>query len=179
MTDTSHAGQFLVATPIISTPPFARAVILLLEHDDSGAIGLVLNSPTELLADNHIADLHDHLSDPGNVFLGGPVSMETAVSLGRGRGIEFLRPGALPEIGIVDVQRSLDGVDELRIFAGYSGWDAHQLETELEEGAWWILYPDVDEIFTSDTEGMWERTVERGPGTLPLYANYPVDPTAN
>lgn len=179
MADTSHAGQFLVATPIISTPPFARAVILLLEHDDSGAIGLVLNSPTELLADNHIAGLHDHLSDPGNVFLGGPVSMETAVSLGRGRGIEFLRPGALPEIGIVDVQRSLDSVDELRIFAGYSGWDAHQLEAELEEGAWWILYPDVDEIFTSDTEGMWERTVERGPGTLPLYANYPVDPTAN
>ena len=79
MSDTSHAGQFLVATPIISTPPFARAVILLLEHDESGAIGLVLNSPTELLADDHIAGLHDHLSNPGKVFLGGPVSMETAV----------------------------------------------------------------------------------------------------
>ena len=179
MSDTSHAGQFLVATPIISTPPFARAVILLLEHDESGAIGLVLNSPTELLADDHIAGLHDHLSNPGKVFLGGPVSMETAVSLGRGRGVEFLMPGALPEIGIVDIEQSLDGVDELRIYAGYSGWEAHQLEAELEEGAWWVLYPDLDEIFTSHTEGMWERTVERGPGSVRLHAHYPPDPSSN
>ena len=50
----SFAGQFLVATPLIATPPFARAVVLLLEHDESGAIGLVLNEPTELLAEAHV-----------------------------------------------------------------------------------------------------------------------------
>lgn len=175
----SLAGRFLVATPLISTPPFARAVVLLLEHDESGAIGLVLNEPTELLAEDHISGVAKHLTPPTHVFLGGPVSTDTAVSLGRGNGFEFLRPSALPAIGIVDIEQPLEGLEELRIFAGYAGWDPLQLDAEMKEGAWWVLFPDLDEIFTSDTDGMWERTVERGPGTLPLYATYPSDPSTN
>jgi putative transcriptional regulator len=175
----SFAGQFLVATPLIATVPFARAVVLLLEHDESGAIGLVLNEPTELLAAEHVVGVTGHLTDPPRVFLGGPVSTETAVSLGRGTGFEFLRPSALPTIGIVDVEEPLDGLEDLRIFAGYAGWDPEQLDAEVREGAWWVLFPDLKEIFASDTDGMWERTVERGPGTLPLYATYPIDPSAN
>ncbi len=175
----TFAGQFLVATPLIQTPPFARTVVLLLEHDESGAIGLILNDPTDLLAGDHVPGIAEHLTDPRHVFLGGPVSTDTAISLGRGRGIEFLRPSALPGIGIVDMERTLEGIEALRLFAGYAGWDPHQLEAEVREGAWWVLFPDLDEIFTSDAAGMWERTVERGPGTLPLYATYPPDPSDN
>lgn len=179
MNEIPLAGQFLVATPLISMPPFARSVVLLLEHDGSGVTGLVLNNPTDLVAEEHISGIEDHLSRPSNVFLGGPVSTETAVSLGQGKGIDFLRPSALPTIGIVDIVEPPDGLDELRIFAGYAGWDPGQLEAEIDEGAWWVLFPDLEEIFTSEVHGMWERTVERGPGTLPLYATYPVDPTSN
>jgi putative transcriptional regulator len=179
MSQETIAGQFLVATPIISTPPFARSVVLMLEHDDSGAIGLVLNNPTDLLVSEHIPGIADQLSAPDKVFLGGPVSSDTAVTLGMGNGIEFLRPSALPGIGIVDIETELDTVEALRVFAGYSGWDPDQLEAEIQEGAWWVLFPDLHEIFTSDVEGMWERTVERGPGMLPLYATYPDDPSAN
>ena len=179
MSDAVLAGQFLVATPIISTPPFARSVVLLLEHDESGAIGLVLNSPTDLVVEEHIPGVQAHLTGPHNVFLGGPVSSETAVSLGRGRGIEFLRPSALVGIGIVAIDQPLDGLEALRIFAGYAGWDPGQLEAELAEGAWWILFPDLSEIFASDVDGMWERCVSRGQGTLPLYATYPFDPSQN
>jgi putative transcriptional regulator len=173
------AGQFLVATPVISEPPFARTVILLLEHDESGAIGLVLNSPTDLLVKDHIQGIDAHLAEPPSIFVGGPVSSETAVSLGKGHGLEFLRPSALVGIGIVDLEQPLDDLDQLRIFAGYAGWSASQLEFEIEEGAWWLLFPDLDEIFTSDVEGMWERTVARGPGTMPLHATYPSDPSDN
>lgn len=173
------AGQFLVATPIISAPPFARSVILLLEHDESGAIGLVLNSPTDLAVKDHIQGLDAHLTEPPSIFVGGPVSSETAVSLGKGRGLEFLRPSALVGIGIVDLDQPLDELDELRIFAGYAGWDASQLEAEVKEGAWWILHPDLDEIFTPNVEDMWERTVARGPGTMPLHTTYPGDPSDN
>jgi len=173
------AGQFLVATPMITTPPFARAVVLLLEHDDSGAIGLVLNNPTDLVAEEHIPGIGESLSSPGRVFLGGPVSTDTAISLGRGSGVEFLRRSALPAIGIVDVERIPDDLEDMRVFAGYSGWDPKQLESEIDEGAWWVLFPDLNEIFTSDVEGMWERTVVRGPGSLPLYATYPLDPSDN
>jgi putative transcriptional regulator len=177
--DVTLAGQFLVATPIITTPPFARAVVLLLEHGASGAIGLVLNNPTDLVAEEHISGIGESLSSPGNVFLGGPVSTDTAISLGRGSGVAFVRPSALPAIGIVDVEEVPDDLEHLRIFAGYSGWDPHQLESEIDQGAWWVLFPDLDEIFASDVEGMWERTVERGPGTVPLYATYPMDPSDN
>ena len=179
MDETALAGQFLVATPIIATPPFTRAVVLLLEHDDSGAIGLVLNNPTDLVVEEHISGIEDSLSDPGIVFLGGPVSTDTAIALGHGSGVGFLRPSALPAIGIVDLEHTHDRLQDLRIFAGYSGWDPDQLESEIHSGAWWVLFPDLDEIFTSDIDGMWERTVERGPGTLPLYATYPSDPSDN
>lgn len=179
MTDSRLAGQFLVATPIITMPPFARSVVLMLEHDDTGAIGLVLNNPTDLLVSDHIPAIGHEVSSPPEVFLGGPVSTDTAVTLGMGHGISFLRPSALPGIGIVDIATDLDGLDSLRVFAGYSGWDPHQLESEIDEGSWWVLFPDIDEIFTSDVEGMWERTVERGPGIVPLYATYPEDPSAN
>ena len=175
----TFAGQFLVATPLIADPPFARTVLLLLEHDESGAIALILNNATDLLAEDHVEGIEEHLTEPPRVFLGGPVSSETAVSLGRGRGFEFLRPSALPGIGIVDVDRPLQGIDDLRIFAGYAGWDADQLDAEIREGAWWVLFPDLDEIFTAHPSGMWERTVERGPGTVPLYATFPSDPSAN
>lgn len=175
----TFAGQFLVATPLIATPPFSRTVVLLLEHDDSGAIGLILNDPTDLPAEDHVPDIASYLTDPRRVFLGGPVSTDTAISLGHGKGIEFLRPSALPGIGIVDLEQPLEGIDALRLFAGYAGWDPHQLESEVREGAWWVLFPDLEEIFTSDTDGMWARTVERGPGTLPLYATYPSNPSEN
>jgi len=173
------AGQFLVATPIIAAPPFARSVVLMLEHDASGAIGLVLNSQTDLLVSEHLPGIQGHLSDPPHVFVGGPVSSDTAITLGRGHGVEFLRPSALPGIGIVDLGSGTDSLEALRVFAGYAGWDPTQLEAEIEEGAWWVLFPDLDEIFTSDVEGMWKRTVDRGPGTLPLYATYPNDPSTN
>jgi putative transcriptional regulator len=175
----TYAGQFLVATPLIAAPPFARTVVLLLEHDESGAIGLILNDPTELLAEDHLPEIAGHLTGPPRVFLGGPVSTDTAISLGCGKEIEYLRPSALPGIGIVDIEQSLNGIEKLRLFAGYAGWEPHQLEAEVREGAWWVLFPDLVEIFTSDPSGMWERTLERGPGALPLYATYPPDPSEN
>ena len=173
------AGRFLVATPIIHSPPFARSVVFLLEHDESGAVGVVINSPTDLLVEDHLPGLDEILSDPPRVFLGGPVSTDTAIALGRGSGIEFVRPSALPGIGIVDVEHQVSDLESLRIFAGYAGWDPDQLEAELAEGAWWVLFPDADDIFTSEFDGLWERTVERAPGTIPFYVTYPSDPSAN
>jgi len=179
MIDQALAGQFLVATPIIHSPPFARSVVFLLEHDESGAIGVVINSPTNLLVEDHLPGLDEFLSDPPHVFLGGPVSTDTAIALGQGSGIEFVRPSGLPAIGIVDVEHPAPELDSLRIFAGYAGWDPDQLEAELAEGAWWVLFPEVSDIFTSEIDGMWERTVERGPGTIPFYVTYPSDPSTN
>jgi len=73
----------------------------------------------------------------------------------------------------------MEGLDSLRVFAGYAGWEPDQLEEELEEGAWWLVFPNIDDLFTADVDNLWERTVERAPGTIPLYSTYPDDPTTN
>lgn len=179
MNESTYAGQFLVATPIITLPPFSRSVVLLLEHDASGAVGLILNSPTDLLVRDHLPAYGDTVCEPALVFLGGPVSSDTALALGQGQNIELLRPSGLAGVGIVDIEASLTDLEQLRIFAGYSGWDPGQLEAELEEGAWWLLPARLEDVFANEASVLWERTVERAPGTIPLYTTYPPDPSEN
>ncbi|MGI9586306.1 MAG: YqgE/AlgH family protein [Acidimicrobiia bacterium] len=168
-------GRLAVATPIIASPPFARAVVLILEHDDSGAIGLILNAATDLKVVDHLPELEQQVSEPATVFLGGPVTTEVAVVLARSSTAEFLQPSGVKGVGIVDILNLPDTVDAMRVFAGYSGWEAQQLESEIEEGAWWIIDPTSDDLFHSNTEGMWERTVRRAPGTIPFHERYPAD----
>ena len=174
----SFAGQFLAATPLIATPPFARSVILLLEHDDTGAIGVILNHDSGLPLDELLPEASPNVVDPPNVFLGGPVSTETALGLARAPTDSFLRPAALGTIGLVDPTAPPPGVSALRIFAGYAGWDPGQLEAEIEEQAWWVTLADVDAIFT-DTTNLWRQTLRRAPGRIPLFETYTDNPMSN
>lgn len=178
MPDHTLAGQFLVATPLIATPPFARSVILLLEHDDSGAIGVVLNYDSGLPLTEVLPEAAARVVDPPNVFLGGPVSPETALGLARAPAGSFLRPAALGTIGLVDPTEPPAGVTELRIFAGYAGWDPGQLEAEVEEQAWWATLADADMIFR-DTSNLWRETVRSAPGRIPLFETYTDNPMSN
>ena len=175
----SIAGSFLVATPVIGAPPFARSVVLMLEHDESGAVGLILNARTQLSVQEHIPFLAERVSDPGAVFLGGPVSTETAVSLGQSGTAEFLRPTPFANIGILDPEQLPDDLTDLRVYAGYSGWDPGQLEAELTEGSWWVLPADRSLIFASDTRDMWDRVVRSAPGGIAFHTTYPDDLSLN
>ena len=178
MTDQTYPGRFLVATPLISTPPFARSVILLLEHDDTGAIGAMLNQDSGLPLDELLPEAAEHVVDPPNVFVGGPVSTETALGLARAPADSFLRPAALGTIGLVDPTTPPSGVSAMRIFAGYAGWDPGQLEAELEEQAWWVTLADIDAIF-GDTTDLWRETLRRAPGRIPLFETYTDNPMSN
>ena len=178
MTDQTFAGQFLTATPLISTPPFARSVILLLEHDDTGAIGVVLNRDSGLPLDDLLPEAAPYVVDPPNVFLGGPVSTETALGLARAPADSFLRPAALGTIGLVDPTGPPPGVTAMRIFAGYAGWDPGQLEAEIDEQAWWVTLADIDAIF-ADTTNLWRETIRTAPGRIPLFETYTDNPMSN
>jgi len=178
MTDVCIAGQFLVATPVIHLPPFARSVVLVLEHDETGAVGVILNRDSGLLVSDLLPDIETLVADPPHVFIGGPVSTDTAVALARAPKGSFLRPTPLGTIGLVDPTNLPDGVTAMRIFAGYSGWDPDQLEAELDEGAWWPMLADVRSIF-SDTHDLWRETVRRAPGRIPLFGTFPDDPSTN
>lgn len=169
----SIAGRFLVATPRIVGAPFVRAVVLMLEHDDTGAIGIILNAPTDIPVVDHLPGITERVSEPPVVFVGGPVSTDTAILLGRSATATFLTPTGLGDVGIVDIEHLPADLDELRVFAGYSGWSPGQLEAELLEGSWWVLPPRLHPVFSRDVDGMWEHVVGSAPGTIPFYRTFP------
>jgi len=179
VTEGSTAGSFLVATPLVGGVPFDRAVVLILEHDQGGAVGLVLNAATDIPVQDHLPDLARVVSPPSTIHIGGPVETETAIVLAKSGTASFLRPTELANIGIIDPANLPDDLDALRVFAGYAGWEAGQLDTELAEGAWWVLSADRSVVFAADTSDLWSRSVARAPGTIPFHRTYTADPTSN
>ena len=177
--DESTAGQFLVATPLVGGAPFDRSVVLILEHDGDGAIGVILNLATDVEVSEHLPDLGAEISPPGRIHIGGPVDNDTALLLGRSVSADFLRPAALGDIGLMDPDEIPDNVSALRVYAGYAGWDPGQLEAELADGAWWVIPPDRAEIFAEDVDGVWERSIARAPGTVPFHRTFTPRPHTN
>ncbi len=178
MIDDNLAGRFLAATPLIDLPPFSRSVVLILEHDETGAIGVILNQDSGLLVADLLPEVVTLVSEPAHVFIGGPVSTDTAVALARAPQDSFLRPTPFPTIGLVDPTDPPHGIEAMRIFAGYSGWDPGQLEAEIDEQAWWPTLADADAIFGDPAE-LWRETVKRAPGRAPLFGTFPDDPSTN
>lgn len=179
MSRTSTAGQFLVATPLVGGVPFDRAVVLVLEHDDGGAVGLVLNAATDIPVEDHLPSLAAHVSPPSTIHIGGPVETDTAIVLAQSGSATFLRPTELANIGIIDASELPEDLTAMRVFAGYAGWEAGQLDDELDEGAWWVISPDRSVVFAQDVSGLWQASIARAPGTIPFHRTYTSDRTAN
>lgn len=184
-------GRLLVATPALLDPNFVRTVILLLQADDEdGAFGLVLNRPTGTDVGEVLDSWQPLAADPGVVFTGGPVQPNAAICLGHGR------PGA-PQVasysvlegspgtafGTVDLDASPSdvavAVSEVRVFAGYAGWSAGQLEAEVDDGSWWVLDGLPSDAFTDQPETLWRDVLRRQGPPLSFAASYPEDPTLN
>ena len=175
----STAGRLLVATPNVRGAPFERSVIAMLEHDDAGAIGIVLNYPTDLPVVDHLPEIAPRVSEPRVVFLGGPVQPDAAIALGRSPSGRFMTPSMFGDVGIVDVTELPDDIGHLRIYAGYSGWSPGQLEDELAEGSWWVTAPPPGTLFAPAIDALWHDAVANAPGRTKLYATYPEDPANN
>ncbi len=146
--DTSLTGALLVASPTLADPNFARSVVLLLDHDEEGALGVILNRPSEgrngrrRFPSRARPDGQTLLSEPAVIHVGGPVTPEAIVCLGRMRAGRRSRPdgaGGLSGwtplggfVGAIDLDADPDDLlallDGLRVFAGYSGWGPGQLE---------------------------------------------------
>ena len=179
---TSVAGRLLVAGPSLLDPNFARTVILMLEHNDDGAVGVVLNRPTEAGLLDHLPGWWSAAADPRVVFIGGPVGEGGGVGLARGTG-GVLMEGWAQVVGIraVDLESEPADADDLevRVFAGYAGWGPSQLEGELALGSWLIVDAQPDDVFTSEPTRLWPRVLRRQGGRLALLATMPLDPSLN
>ena len=178
-------GRLLVATPLLTDPSFARTVVQLVQHSpEDGALGVVLNRPSETPLGEVLPGWALLAPDPTVVFVGGPVQESAAICLGRLSRPEtsesvVVVPGA-PWLGTLDLEQdAADAVQEVRVFAGYSGWSAGQLEDEVEEGAWWVLDALPSDCFVADPLGLWPAVLRRQGPPLALASTYPPDVALN
>lgn len=180
------AGRLLLATPGLLDPNFADTVVLLLDVNDEGALGVVLNRPTALPVSEVLGEWGDVVEEPEVLFQGGPVSTDgalaVALALPGGEGAAGFRP-LWGRIGLLDLdtpRELVEGtVDRLRIFAGYAGWGVGQLEAEVAEGSWYVVPGEVDDVFGEETRDLWRQILRRQPGDLAFHATRPVDPGLN
>jgi putative transcriptional regulator len=184
----SLTGRLLVATPALTDPNFDRAVVLLLDHDVEGSLGVVLNRPTPVEVGAVLESWADLAGEPAVVFQGGPVGLDSALALA-------VVPGEQGEeevlgwrrvhgaIGLVDLEAPPEllaaELGGLRVFAGYAGWAPGQLEDELLEGAWYVVESEPGDVSAPDPERLWRAVLRRQRGELALVATYPDDPSLN
>jgi putative transcriptional regulator len=180
----SLKGRLLVATPKLRAPEFFRTVLLMLEHEEGGALAVVLNRPSDTSLDDALPGWSSRAAYPTVVFAGGPVTPESAIGLARippegsGEGWDRVAGG----VGVVDLNRSpedVPGVEDVRVFAGNAGWAPGQLEMEIATGAWFVLEPDPSDAVSGAPELLWRTVLKRQPGNLSLYANFPIEPRMN
>lgn len=220
---TSLTGRLLVATPALADPNFDRAVVLLLDHDDEGSLGVVLNRPTRVGVGEILEAWAAFTGEPGVVFEGGPVSLDAALGVavvpaphsagayGRSTGAhgDAGAPGGAVEapgsrsgsdeedsgdgplgwrrvhgaIGVVDLEAPPEllaaELGSLRIFAGYAGWGPGQLETELSDGAWYVVESEPGDVSSPAPEGLWRSVLRRQRSEIAVVATYPDDASLN
>lgn len=179
------AGRLLVATPGLRDRSFRRAVVLVLEHTADGALGVVLDRPLDVDARYVLPQWQAHLTAPGRLFQGGPVARDTALALADLPGVAA-PPGVRhlsDRIGVVDLEAPpalvVDGVRALRVFIGYAGWAAGQLEDEIDVGGWFVVDAEPGDVFSADPRGLWRRVLRRQPGDLALLSTAPDDASLN
>ncbi len=203
---TSLKGRLLVANPAMPDPNFHRTVVLLLAHQEDGALGVVLNRPSELEVDSPLPRWERLVADPPVVFVGGPVAPGAAICLARVPDPPFTDPtfaglagddllrglhpaglgGWVPlvgQLGTLDLERDPDDlaikVEAIRVFAGYAGWGPGQLEGEVDAGAWFVVSAEAADALAADPEALWKRVLRRQGGQLALVAAFPNDPNLN
>ncbi len=167
----SLAGQLLVAAPSMGDPRFEGAVVLVVQHDSTGAFGIVINKP---LGERSLASLFEALGQKGGdaaakvrIFSGGPVQPEVGLVL---HSADYHRPETVTVNDRLSVTSSIEilrdiankkGPAKLLMVFGYAGWGANQLEREIEEGAWGSAEADPTLVFDEDRDNVWNDAWER------------------
>lgn len=175
--------MLLIASPNLTDPNFHRTVVLVAEHSEHGAMGLVLNRPLGVPVEDAVPSLVDLVPPDDQVHEGGPVQPDAVMALG-----EFHDASASPAVafGTVGFLPAPDGnavdsstIARARVFAGYAGWAAEQLEAEMAEQAWFAVPAEPDDCFTDDANSLWRRALRRLGGPPAMFALLPDDPSRN
>ena len=178
-------GSLLIAAPTMADPNFARTIVLLLDTGESGALGVVLNRPTELEVADVLEPWAELVASPSVLFQGGPVETDAALAVATVAAdddpVGWRR--VFGSTGLVDLDAPVEilasAVSAIRIFAGYAGWGSGQLEAEIEEGAWYVVPAEPHDPFLDEPDALWSRVLRRQGGQLAMMATMPAEPGLN
>ena len=182
-------GRLLVANPLLPDPNFDRTVVLLLAYSEEGALGVILNRPSDTGMGLPLDRWEGLAATPAVLFVGGPVQHQAVICLARTERslasdptMEGFKP-LTPELGTLDLDQDPDrfagALRQVRVFAGYAGWSPGQLEDEIAAGAWWVVDGDADDPFSVDPANLWKEVLRRQQAPLAYVAYYPDDPADN
>ena len=177
----SLQGKLLVSSPALVDPNFRKTVVLIAHHDDEGAMGLVLSRPSDVAAADAVPVLAGIPGADDPVFVGGPVQPEAFMVLAE---FDDVAEAAAPIVGGLgfmpaDAEPEELSIRRMRLFAGYSGWGAGQLEAELAEISWIVVDAISDDAFADDPDELWRTVLHRKGGAFSLLENMPFDPGLN
>jgi len=178
----SLRGRLLLASPALIDPNFRRGVVLVVAHDEDGAVGLVLNRRTEAEVSEAVPELGD-LVEPGAVVsIGGPVQAEAVVVLAEWDDLDEAGAVVFDDVGLMgseaDAERVAEATRRVRVFAGYAGWGGGQLEAELDELSWVVETAAAEDVFGEEGD-LWADVLRRKGGAFKLVATMPEDPSLN
>lgn len=177
-------GKLLVAMPKLNDPNFRQTVILLCEYGPDGALGVVLNRPTEM-AVSMLMDGFQDVRGEEKVYAGGPVAKNGMLVLCRSDepgydGHSIFDGVFVPkDLEKIKSEGALGEKGEVRCYLGYAGWAPGQLEDELSEGAWSLLPADRALVFDADPSFLWSQMMRRLGDRWAFYATMPADPSLN
>jgi putative transcriptional regulator len=179
----SIRGQLLIAGPRLGDPNFWRTVVLVVEHNDEGALGLVLNRPSETTVGEAVPELEELIAPDADVLVGGPVQQSAVIVLA-----DFEDPTdaaliAFDHVGILGVEdgqpRAAIRIRAARAFAGHAGWGPGQLDDELDRGDWILEPARHTDAFAQKPSELWRAVLTRKGGSYALVARMPADPSLN
>jgi putative transcriptional regulator len=180
----SLRGKLILAGPMLKDPNFDRAVVLITEHTEEGAMGLVLNRPSDATIGDAVPDLTWVTDAEDTVYVGGPVAPNGVIVLA-----EWTDPRQAvvlvdDDLGFVpgdadDPDALATAIRRARVYAGHAGWGPGQLEDELAGEAWIVEPPRREELFSDDAEGLWPAVLRRMGREFALLSTMPPDPSLN
>lgn len=180
------AGDLLISTSGDGADFFSQAVVLLVDVDESGALGVTINLPLDATLDQLLPQWAALVSPPHMLFAGGPVSPDGAICIARPLHRNEAPAGwrrVVGDIGLLQLDTPVElaegAYSDLRIFAGYAGWSPGQLEVELNAGMWIPSKARPDDVFTAAPEGLWRRVLRRQGGQPGLLSTWVADPSQN
>jgi putative transcriptional regulator len=179
----STRGQLLIAGPDLLDPNFRRTVVLVVEHNDEGALGLVLNRPSETTVRTAVPELEELVDLDDQLFIGGPVQPSAVIVLAEFEDATDAALIAFDDVGVLATGPAPDdpiaGLRRGRAFVGHSGWGPGQLDSELERGDWILEPAQNEDAFSRRALDLWPTVLTRKGGSYALVARMPSDPSVN